>query len=468
MTLNSVTTATFPFALIFFLGSCSSSSNFFATSDDEIRDICYRPSGNVSIATLDNDYTRAVQILKSFPEQCTTEQAKRVLNYDYEYGRALFETDNKPEALKHFDLVLKNNNSNVYYINRSRVYRSLLLAYLEPANHVIHLKDAATLLARNGRENSDLAYYLYNARYDYGDRSPELMKSYLTYLEDITQPEYYTIPIALAQELGQSKIAMVLSKRQQDLTGIKNKAVAQNIPGYGTAAGNASLLVKRDAFYLAEYSRIGMTNQIDYYKNDLQKHQELIKARAEQSVIDAAYAEAEAAEKRQQQQETIASLASLISVVAASQTRPVNHSTQSTGHSASPALSDISAGTSTVPVLQTGNTSGVPSRTSSTDGNSTFKSYPTANECITRDSTSNSIADFWVNSCTTAVTVMWFDNNDCQTGCMTGVKASGREATNKRKPGVSSIFAVCKKPASPFTPDGKGTWKGTREFKCMF
>lgn len=99
---------------------------------------------------------------------------------------------------------------------------------------------------------------------------------------------------------------------------------------------------------------------------------------------------------------------------------------------------------------------------------SSVKSYPGADNCLTRDSTSNSMADFWKNSCSFAVTVMWFDANDCTTGCMTGVGANSREAVTKGKSGSTYTSVACPKPSSPKGPDGVHQWANEGRHQCTF
>lgn len=98
----------------------------------------------------------------------------------------------------------------------------------------------------------------------------------------------------------------------------------------------------------------------------------------------------------------------------------------------------------------------------------TGKAYADAGHCITRDSASNSLADFWVNSCNFPVVVMWYDAKYCDTGCMTGVKASGRESITKGVPGSSYNYAVCPKPATPRGPDRIKQWKNEGVHYCYF
>lgn len=99
---------------------------------------------------------------------------------------------------------------------------------------------------------------------------------------------------------------------------------------------------------------------------------------------------------------------------------------------------------------------------------SSVKSYPRADHCLTRDPTSNSMADFWNNSCNFAVTVMWFDANDCTPGCMTGVGANSREAVTKGKSGSTYTSVACPKPSSPKGPDGIHQWAKKGRHQCTY
>ncbi|MND21557.1 hypothetical protein D3C77_383360 [compost metagenome] len=96
------------------------------------------------------------------------------------------------------------------------------------------------------------------------------------------------------------------------------------------------------------------------------------------------------------------------------------------------------------------------------------KKYQDASHCLQRDSTSNSIADFWVNSCSFTVTVMWFDTNGCKDGCMIGVGANDRASTNKGTPGSNYTWVGCPKPSTPRGPDGVRQWKNEGHHICAW
>lgn len=53
------------------------------------------------------------------------------------------------------------------------------------------------------------------------------------------------------------------------------------------------------------------------------------------------------------------------------------------------------------------------------------------NQCMSFDTTSNSLADFVVNSFSFSIQAAWKDQGLCDIGCGTGVAANGRESINK-------------------------------------
>lgn len=109
-----------------------------------------------------------------------------------------------------------------------------------------------------------------------------------------------------------------------------------------------------------------------------------------------------------------------------------------------------------------------PSSASQQKNGALTKPYPDASHCLKRDNTSNSIVDFWINSCSFPVTVMWYDANECKTGCMDGVGANTRESVTKGKPGSSYNWAGCPKPSTPRGPDGVHQWKNEGRHQCAF
>lgn len=96
------------------------------------------------------------------------------------------------------------------------------------------------------------------------------------------------------------------------------------------------------------------------------------------------------------------------------------------------------------------------------------KSYPGADNCIHRDTQSNSLADFWVNSCNFPVNVMWFDSSDCNSGCSVGIGANDRASVTKGQQGSSYRWVACPKPSSAKGPDGIHTWANETAHKCTF
>ena len=146
-------------------------------------------------------------------------------------------------------------------------------------------------------------------------------------------------------------------------------------------------------------------------------------------------------------------------------TSRISHASTSTSYNTTPLPGSGSASSSAVAYSKMSTESQL---TTKQPAISSVKSYPGADHCLTRDSTSNSLADFWNNSCSFAVTVMWFDANDCTTGCMTGVGANSRESVTKGKPGSTYTSVACPKPSSPKGPDGIHQWANEGRHQCTF
>lgn len=143
----------------------------------------------------------------------------------------------------------------------------------------------------------------------------------------------------------------------------------------------------------------------------------------------------------------------------------VSHSSTITSYNATPLSGSGSASSTAATYTKISTTSQSSSRQPTI---SPVKSYPGADHCLTRDSMSNSLADFWINSCSFAVTVMWFDANNCTTGCMAGVGANSRETVTKGKPGSTYTSVACPKPSSPKGPDGIHQWANEGHHQCTF
>lgn len=472
------------------LSGCSATSGLFKSSEAKLAETCNPSSREASILKFNRDPQGFINTYNSMPAECKSAEAAKVLyhSYDYDLAMAYYDVDNKKEALKYFELILADKTAPGFMKQQAKLYQELILSYSDPVNAEEHIHNAQAIYSTYRVKDKYLTFALNTAKYDHGERSPALLKSWLENLETpmdpyTPDPDQYARPERLARELGQTDIADTLAKRQQDLLAIRNKARAQNIPGYGTASGNAQLLIVRDTFYLNEYSRLGMKEQADYYQEDLQKNQDQAVASAQQSAIDAADAAAAENESRQYNQQMIAGLAGLASLIATDYaTSHARAASPAPTHSApevvtSPAVSTAPAAAglaSSLAAVATGSGSSSISDTPSTPAAGTptgkkspFKPYEIASHCVVRDTKSNSLADFWVNSCSYSVRVMWFEGQDCQAGCMTGVSANGREATNKLAKGDTYRVAACAKPGTPFDPMEDKVWKGSTDFRCM-
>ncbi|EIY5024101.1 TPA: hypothetical protein NPP28_004428 [Klebsiella quasipneumoniae subsp. similipneumoniae] len=154
-------------------------------------------------------------------------------------------------------------------------------------------------------------------------------------------------------------------------------------------------------------------------------------------------------------------------VVSVANKQPVTQSAHSSSGTRPQSTIQTAAGGSVSTVTTPQN---VALRTASSQGpssvSSSVKSYPPADNCLTRDSTSNSLADFWINHCGFAVTVMLFDANDCRTGCMDGVGANSRQSITKGRAGSAYTSVACPKPSTPKGPDGIHQWANEGHHQC--
>lgn len=67
--------------------------------------------------------------------------------------------------------------------------------------------------------------------------------------------------------------------------------------------------------------------------------------------------------------------------------------------------------------------------------------YKDAIHCVSFDRTSNTLADFIVNSCDITIEVYWKDSGQCRSGCMSGAPAGGRSTVTKLK--GNGNFTAC-------------------------
>jgi hypothetical protein len=80
-------------------------------------------------------------------------------------------------------------------------------------------------------------------------------------------------------------------------------------------------------------------------------------------------------------------------------------------------------------------------------------------QCITLDTRDNSLADFWVNSCNQKITVKWYDQGSCRTGCGSDVPAGERSSITPVKGRVS--WAACVYPQWV-----QRNWQGSGPYSC--
>lgn len=102
--------------------------------------------------------------------------------------------------------------------------------------------------------------------------------------------------------------------------------------------------------------------------------------------------------------------------------------------------------------------SGATTTRRSTSASTQSRPHRSAVHCVSFDRTSNSLADFLVNSCSVAIRVQWADEGSCgDARCAGGVQAGGRQSIYPLKGRVR--FAACFSPALVTNWDGIGDGK---------
>lgn len=81
--------------------------------------------------------------------------------------------------------------------------------------------------------------------------------------------------------------------------------------------------------------------------------------------------------------------------------------------------------------------------------------------CVSIDRESNSLGDFFVNSCNVPLNVSFVDEGYCKNGCSLYIPASGRSSTNKHQGYL--VWAAC-----PYPQLVNHDWRGGRseQYKC--
>ncbi|MDF3864188.1 hypothetical protein P3W53_06945 [Pseudomonas denitrificans (nom. rej.)] len=99
----------------------------------------------------------------------------------------------------------------------------------------------------------------------------------------------------------------------------------------------------------------------------------------------------------------------------------------------------------------------------SSSGSAARHQYQQAEQCVLRDRSSNSLADFWVNRCSFPVFVTWIDGRECVNGCGAGpIQPGDKESTTKADGSIT--FVACEYPGHARTMDGV-QWRGGN-YKC--
>jgi len=94
---------------------------------------------------------------------------------------------------------------------------------------------------------------------------------------------------------------------------------------------------------------------------------------------------------------------------------------------------------------------------------SSSPSYQFADNCVSRDTSSNPLGDFWENHCSFPVFVSWIDGHECRNSCGAGpIQPGDKESTTKAEGSFS--YAACEYPGHARTADG-AQWRGG-DYKC--
>lgn len=355
--------------------------------------------------------------------------------------------------------------------------RLIAIAYAEPDKK-------KTIIEQLQRSENDFIATsdLSDLRYSSGEKTLSLLKAYLSTIDFKTNAQFakisldsldyddrlihsrdYEIPIKLAQELNQEKIVDELRAQQIKLSAIESKAIAQQIPGPGTASGNSALLAQRAHFYSQEYGKAGFDELADIYLISYEKSKAHGLEVANQQAIDIQDAADKARAKSEANSQLLTSLLSTVSTayVATTASRKSDY-TPGMKNLAAP----ISAYQANISPSLPQDLS--PSQKQSQTAGSSNKVYPDAGHCLQRDSTSNSLSDFWINSCSFPVNVTWFDAKYCSTGCSDRVKANNRQTVTKGEPGSTYNWVACPEPSTAKGPDGIKTWTNNGRHTCTF
>lgn len=471
---------TFPVAVL--LTGCSminSNSNSDAASQE-----CRHLIGQGNIAMLNGEYAKSNQYyLQAYnTESCQNSSDMYVINSmrgSYSSVALNYEALGQyKEALTFFN---KDPNSSVY----QGFDKLIVTAYADPAKKQSAMQQ---LTEKYDNNTSSKSGKLYDLRYASGERSLPLLKSYLNYLdfktkdtsqykislgyldfyENLIHASDYDNPIKLAQDLNQKKVENALSSQQSKVAAIESKAAAQNIPGPGTSSGNPNLLASRAYFYANEYKNAGFNELAEIYASSLEKSQASATESARQKAIDLQDAADQADKDRAESQANTELLTGLLTSAATAYV-----TTKSNQGSASSSGTQAMAASTATYAASAAATPGTPQPQSRTQpatqiATASRQDYPDAGHCLQRDDTSNSLADFWINSCNFAVNVTWYDGKDCSTGCSAGVGANDRQSITKGVSGSTYNWVACPKPSTPRGPDGVTPWVNNGRHSCNF
>lgn len=289
-------------AVVLFLIPVLSGCSFVPGSTDKAfadEDQCGKMIGQGDIARLNGEYTLSNQnyLDAIASDACKNMQRSPGLrnpddSYTYIADNYQAIGDDK-NAILYYDKSPGKGNMNVRYSKLISTGKS------DPSKRASVIQEISTTY----KKYQDVRFY--DLRYLNGERTTALLKlyleaidiklsgqlvqgntGYLDYYTLLIHSKDYDIPVKLATELNQTKVATALMKQQQDIISVENVARAQNIPGPGTSSGHADLVARRGAFYAQAYRAIGLTNLADIYQSSYETSQQHAVAVANQRAID--------------------------------------------------------------------------------------------------------------------------------------------------------------------------------------
>lgn len=137
---------------------------------------------------------------------------------------------------------------------------------------------------------------------------------------------------------------------------------------------------------------------------------------------------------------------------------------------AQPGQSAAQTGSTLRPVLSTPQTgSPLQSGTQTRPGGVKYNVVAGVNNCLVRDTKSNSLCDFLINRCGFPIEVKWVNGTDCRTGCGDGPISPGAKSSVTKTHGLTT-HAVCPSSYSiRATPEinNTNTWTGQKDYFCV-